>query len=175
MCKTLNRTGSLENVKKSEGNDPATRGIPQRNYLSGDYQENSGTVVTSWFCQSESKTRTTSQDRQETTMESKIKELAITNALTDAYLILQDAKRLKTSLAMELQAARGCRVAQEREFREFMNELWKTLRTIQAQFKVEAQLLNLVRPEEAGEKRWQKENRPSNRCRTLDVLSKKTH
>lgn len=108
-------------------------------------------------------------------VDEKIKELASDNVLMSAYLLLQDAKDLKANLAMELDLARDRRLAQEKEFRKFMNEMWKILTRIQAQFSVEAELLNLVRPQKAGEDRWQKENNSSSRCRTLDVLSKKTH
>ena len=108
-------------------------------------------------------------------MDEKIKELASDNVLMSAYLLLQDAKDLKARLALELQATRDDRRAQHKEFQELMAELRDTLTKIQAQFRIEAQLLNLVRPGKAGEDRWQEENSPSNRCRTLDVLSKKTH
>ena len=60
-------------------------------------------------------------------------------------------KQIKANLAMELDLARNRRLAQEREFKEFMAELRDTLTKIQAQFKVEAQLLNLIKPQ-AGEK-----------------------
>lgn len=106
-------------------------------------------------------------------MKSKIRELATTNNLTDSYLILAEARKIKALLALELQAARDDRRAQHKEFQEFMVELKNTLTKIQAQFKIEAQLLNLVRPQPAGEKDWGKGNH-SNRCRTLDALQKKT-
>lgn len=94
-------------------------------------------------------------------MKSEIKELASDNVLLSAYLMLQEAKDLKANLAMELDLARDRRLAQEKEFREFMSELWGTLRKIQARFHVDAELLNLVRPHKAGEKKWQEESRPS--------------
>jgi hypothetical protein len=84
-------------------------------------------------------------------MKKEIKELASDNVLMSAYLILEDAKQIKANLAMELDLARDRRLAQEREFREFMDELRDTLTKVQAQFKVEAQLLNLIKPQ-AGEK-----------------------
>ncbi len=79
----------------------------------------------------------------------KVKELALSDALTSAYLILQDCRKLKTSLALELQVAQGCRVDQERDFRALMNEFRGTLTEIQAQFGIERRLLDLVsvRPE----------------------------
>ena len=79
-------------------------------------------------------------------MKKEIKELASDNVLLSAHLLLEDAKQLKANLAMELDLARDRRLAQEKEFKEFMSELWWTLRKIQAQFKVEAQLLNLIKP-----------------------------
>ena len=106
-------------------------------------------------------------------MKSKIKDLAADNVLTSAYLLLAEAQEIKARLALELRAARDDRKAQHKEFQEFMAELCDTLTKIQAQFKVEAQLLNLIRPQ-AGENKWQEEDN-SSRCRTLDVLSKKTH
>jgi hypothetical protein len=84
-------------------------------------------------------------------MKKEIKELSSDKVLMSAYLLLEDAKQLKANLAMELDLARDRRLAQEKEFKEFMYELWGTLRKIQAQFKVEAQFLNLIKPK-AGEK-----------------------
>lgn len=81
-------------------------------------------------------------------MKNEIKELASDNVLLSAYLLLEDARELKAQLAMELDLARDRRLAQEKEFRQFMSELWDTLTKIQAQFRIEAQLLNLVRPQE---------------------------
>jgi hypothetical protein len=92
----------------------------------------------------------------------------------DIDFTLQECMKLKARLSLELQAARDDRRAQQKEHLEFMSELWTTLRKIQAQFRVEAELLNLVMPQEAGEQKCQKE-KSSNHCRTLDVLSKKTH
>jgi len=108
-------------------------------------------------------------------MKEKIKELSLAITGIDQQLLVEELKDLKANLAIELDLARDRRLAQEKQFREFMSELWGTLRKIQARFHVDAQLLNLVGPHKAGEKRWQKENSPSNRCRTLDALSKKTH
>ncbi len=84
-------------------------------------------------------------------MEERIKELAITNALTDAYLILEEARKIKVSLALELQAAKDDRKSQYKEFQELMVEITDVLTKIQAQFRIEAQLLNLVKPEEVEE------------------------
>jgi hypothetical protein len=93
----------------------------------------------------------------------KVKELASDNVLLSAHLLLEDARELKANLAMELDLARDRRLAQEKEFREFMAELRDTLTKIQAQFKVEAQLLNLVggetkRTKHAREQRQEKRN-----------------
>lgn len=91
-------------------------------------------------------------------LQKKVKELAVTNALTDAYLLLQEIKELKRSLSLELDFQRDRRKAQEDEFRYYVRELWETLRKIQAQFRIEAELLNLIKPGKAGEKRWQGSN-----------------
>ncbi len=89
-----------------------------------------------------------------------IRELSITNALTDAYLILAEVKDLKRSLGQELDFARDRRLSQEKEFREFMSEVWSTLRKIQAQFHIESQLLNLIeRPDPVTGKRGRGERR----------------
>lgn len=92
----------------------------------------------------------------------RIKELASDNVLTSAYLILRESKGLKRSLSLELDLARDRRVAQEAEFREFMTELWETLDKIRAQFRVEAELLNLINAhdrsnnQDAGDQRREK-------------------
>ena len=97
-----------------------------------------------------------------TTATEKIKELSLTNSLTDAYLLLQEIKELKRSLSLELDLARDRRKAQEAEFRQFMTELWKTLDKIRAQFRVEAELLNLINAhdrsnnQDAGDQRREK-------------------
>jgi hypothetical protein len=77
--------------------------------------------------------------------------LASDNVLLSAYLILQDVEEIKARLSLELDLTVDRRLQQEDEFRKFMDELWATLRKIQAQFRVEAELLNLVRPQKAGE------------------------
>ena len=80
----------------------------------------------------------------------KIKELASDNVLMSAYLPLEEIKQLRALLALELQAVRDDRRAQHKEFQQLTNELWETLRKIQAQFRIEAQLLNLIRPQDTG-------------------------
>jgi hypothetical protein len=89
-----------------------------------------------------------------------------------AYLILEECKTLKARLALELQAAKDDRRAQHKDFEELMAELWGTLRTIQARFRVDAELLNLVRPHKTGEQEWQGK-RNSNRSRMLDEFAKR--
>ena len=118
--------------------------------------------------------RTEKVDEMKKNREDQIRELAVMNISSDAYLILQEAKRLKTSLAMELQVARGCRVAQEKEFREFVDELWGTLREIQAQFRIDATLLHLIKPNKTGEKKWQENEGEghSNHSRLLNGFAK---
>lgn len=104
----------------------------------------------------------------------RIRELSITCALTDVQLLLQQAKDLKANLAMELDLARDRRLAQEKEFKAFMSELWGTLRKIQAQFSVEAELLNLVRPQKiAGEQKCQRKS--SDQPRTLKKYARSSH
>jgi len=106
------------------------------------------------------------------TDERKIKELASDNVLMSAYLILQEAEVIKARLALELQAARDDRKAHHREFQEFIAELWQMLRDIQSQFRIEAQLLNLIRPQEAGEKKeWQEKD--SSHARLLNGFAKR--
>ena len=79
----------------------------------------------------------------------KIRELATVNNLTASQIILEELKDLKRSLALEVDFARDRRQAQEHEFRDFMNELWGTLREIQARFRIDATLLGLIEPEKA--------------------------
>jgi len=85
-------------------------------------------------------------------MRDQIKELALTNCLTDAEIILGDARSLADELRRQVQAAKDERKAQEKEFKEFMSELWSTLRKIQAQHRIEAQLLNLIKPYSGNQK-----------------------
>ena len=79
-------------------------------------------------------------------MRDEIKELALTNALTDGYLIQAEARKMLSLLALELQATRDDRKAQKKEWDEFMAEHWATLRKIQAQFRIDATLLHLIKP-----------------------------
>jgi len=85
----------------------------------------------------------------------RIKELASDNVLMSAYLLFEESIQLKAQLALELQAAKDDRRAQHKEFQEFMTELRGTLRQIRAKHLIEAQLLDLIRPEKAGEDKWQ--------------------
>ncbi len=108
-------------------------------------------------------------------MDPKSKDLIL--LFTDAEIILGDARSLADELRRQVQAAKDERKAQHKEFREFMNEMWKTLRKIQAQFRIEAQLLNLVRPEEAGEMECRKSEGESNssQTHTLKEFARRTH
>lgn len=81
----------------------------------------------------------------------KIKELASDNVLTSAYLILAECEKLKARLALELQAVRDDRKTQQKEFSELMISLRETLDQIRAKHLIEAQLLNLIKPQEVGE------------------------
>jgi argininosuccinate lyase len=67
-------------------------------------------------------------------------------------LILAECAKLKARLALELQAAKDDRRAYHREFQEFMAELLQTLDQIRAAASIEAQLLNLLRDNHAGDK-----------------------
>ncbi len=90
-------------------------------------------------------------------MEKKIRELSITNALTDAYLLLAEVKELKRSLSLELDLVLDRRQAQEKEFRQFLTELWEFLDKLAAKYCVDSQLLNLVRePRDGDQERRQK-------------------
>jgi hypothetical protein len=103
----------------------------------------------------------------------KIKELASDQVLMSAYLILAECEKLKARLSLELQAVRDDRRRQYKEFHEFMVEQRETLTKIQAQFKVEAQLLNLIRPD-AGEDKCQASESPSSQSRMLKSYAKNT-
>ena len=104
-----------------------------------------------------------------------IKELASDNVLTSAYLILAECEKLKARLALELQALRDDRKAQQKEFNEFMAELRATLTEIQANFRIEAQLLNLIRPNRTGDKKWQdKTDSNSNQWSLLRQFARKS-
>jgi hypothetical protein len=83
-------------------------------------------------------------------MKERTREFAIALATTDLHILLEKIKDLKINLSLELQAARDDRRAQEKQFREFMSELWGTLRKIQAQFRIDATLLHLIEPEKAA-------------------------
>ena len=105
----------------------------------------------------------------------KIKELASDNILMSAYLLLEEARQLKAQLALELQAAKDDRRAQHKEFQEFMAELREILWQVRAKHLVEAQLLDLVRPQEAGETRkWQGSAKGSSQNRMLKEYAKST-
>ena len=81
----------------------------------------------------------------------RIKELASDNVLTSAYLILAECEKLKARLALELQAVRDDRKAQQKEFSEFMVYLRETLDEIRAKHLIDGQLLDLVRKPNAGD------------------------
>jgi hypothetical protein len=114
------------------------------------------------------------QVKQEVIMDPKTKDLIL--LFTDAEIILGDARSLADELRRQVQAARDGRRAQHKEFQEFMAELRETLIQIKAQFRVEAQLLNLIRPK-AGEKKCQRNDGESNssQSRMLKQFAKSTH
>jgi hypothetical protein len=107
-------------------------------------------------------------------MDPNVKDLILLS--TDAELILQECKDLKLNLSVELRAVRDDRKRMFREFNEFMSELQRTLDQMRAKHLIEAGLLDLIRPTGENEEcqRSESENRSSH-CRTLDVLSRKTH
>ena len=100
----------------------------------------------------------------------------LTLLFTDAELILHECRELKANLSLELQAVRDDRRAQHKQFEEFMNELRETLIKIKAQFRVEAQLLNLIGPE-AGDNECQRNEGGSNssQTHTLKEFARRTH
>jgi len=97
-----------------------------------------------------------------------IKELASDNVLTSAYLILAECNKLKAQLALELQALRDDRKAQQKEFSEFMAYLRETLDEIRAKHLIEAQLLDLVRKPNVGD---QKRGKKETQTKTSGILS----
>jgi hypothetical protein len=106
-----------------------------------------------------------------------IRELALTNSLTDSYLILGEILDLKRSLSLELDLAKDRRQAHEAEFQEFMAELWDTLNKIRAQFRAEAELLNLIEGPErsntnsAGDHRTKEKPNPDRNSPESSILS----
>lgn len=79
----------------------------------------------------------------------KIREVAHVITGIDLQLALEEVNQLKCSLALTLTFLHDQIQAQNREVREFMDELWATLRKIQAQFRIDATLLGLIEPEKA--------------------------
>ena len=103
----------------------------------------------------------------------RIKELALSDGLTSIILLVHELQDLKTALGYELDLAQRRRHEMAKDHVDLINEMWATLKKIRAQFRIEAQLLGLIGPKNAGEEGWEKNN--SNHCRTLDGLSKNTH
>jgi hypothetical protein len=96
-------------------------------------------------------------------METKIRELSIAIATTDLHILLEEIKDLKRHLALELDLVRDRRQKQEREFQEIINEFRQTLGEIKAQFRIEAQLLNLIKgPNDAGDQKEEKRDSGGN-------------
>ena len=83
----------------------------------------------------------------------KIKELASDNVLLSAYLLLQEAKELKRSLALELDMARDRRLAQEKEFGEQLARMDETIEQLRALYQINLRVLNIINaPAKVGEK-----------------------
>lgn len=113
-----------------------------------------------------------SNERQHST--EKIQEMANVITGIDLQLALEEAQELKRSLALELDFARHRRQAQEREFREFLDELWATLREIQAQFRTDATLLHLIKPKEAREEKCLRNQNSSSQSLMLKKFARNT-
>jgi len=84
-------------------------------------------------------------------MRDEIKELAVTNALTDAFLILQELRDLKINLSLELQAVRDDRKHYHKEIQELLSTIQDELIRIQSRFTVDATILGLIKPQQTGE------------------------
>jgi hypothetical protein len=78
----------------------------------------------------------------------RIKELALSDSLTSSILLLYEIKTLKARLARELDMAEDRRKKQAKDHVELLAQLWEELRKIRAQFRIEAQLLGLIKPDE---------------------------
>jgi len=80
-----------------------------------------------------------------TDLRDEIKELALQCATAEALELGLELRELKVNLSLELQAVRDQRVAEHREWREFMAEQRRELDRIKADFRTEATLLNLIK------------------------------
>jgi hypothetical protein len=89
------------------------------------------------------------------------------NLLTvELVAITEELKELKVNLSLELQAVRDQRVAEHREWREFLAEQRQELDRIKADFRTDAMLLHLIEPptkEQAGEEAWDRKTKTRNR------------
>ena len=107
---------------------------------------------------------------QETKKE--IRELSVAISLLVIQELMQGCRRRLLIKDSQIEALKAERKALRKERVAFRAERVK----LAALYQINMRVLNIVNaPAKAGEDRWQKENSPSSRCRTLDVLSKKTH
>lgn len=88
---------------------------------------------------------------EEVNLQGRIRELAVTNALTDAFLILQELRDLKINLSLELQALRDDRKNYHKEIQELFSAIRDELIRIQSRFTVDAMILGLIKPQKTGE------------------------
>jgi hypothetical protein len=86
-------------------------------------------------------------------MESQIQELSLAVAGIDLQLAMEKVEDMKRNLSIELQRVRDDRRDQWQEFQEYMNELREALDQIRAQHLIEAQLLDLVGKQNAGDQK----------------------
>lgn len=89
----------------------------------------------------------------------KIKELAATCTLTDAYLMLQEVSDLKARMSLELDLIREREMIQQREYKKIISEAQELMTQLRGLHRVNLKFLNLVcQPQ----KRKPKGNRDSN-------------
>lgn len=89
------------------------------------------------------------------TSSNKILELAVDSNLMESRIVLEEIKEIARFLSLELDLVRDRRKAQEKQFQEFMTELWSFLDKLAAKYCIDRQLLNLVNEPKAGEQKWE--------------------
>jgi hypothetical protein len=101
-----------------------------------------------------------------------ILKLAAEIACTDLAALEDEWRRRLLIMDSQIEALGREREALAEERRKLRAEREQ----LHALYQINMRVLNIVNaPGKAGEDRWQKENNSSSPCRTLDVLSKKTH
>jgi competence protein ComGF len=100
-----------------------------------------------------------------------VRELALQCAVAEAVELVKELRELKVNFSLELQSVRDQRVAEHREWAEFIAEMRQELDRIKADFRTEATLLHLIEPrkkEQAGEEQWdESKDHPSSQSNTL--------